>query len=222
MVTIFAHVLNVISPHECGSCGDGLAFHPLPVCENCVSEILSSEGPVEVTLPLIKKTYSCLEYTPAVKCCIKSFKFSHNRNLFPLFKKVICSHILLSGMRNEKNDIILPVPLHISRRRKRGYNQSELLANMVSTFLALPVYTKLLVKTRNTPAQSGLKKRERSENLKGSFSVQDRPFLMEKSVLLVDDVMTTGATLEECASTLIKAGASSVSAFTLARVIRPL
>ena len=215
---IFTHILNVISPAECGSCGNGTAIFPFPVCENCICEILSSDTPDDIPLRLVKRTYACLEYTQAIKCCIKSFKFNGNRKLTSLFKRIIGSHILISGLRSKKLDLIIPVPLHNSRKRKRGYNQSGILSDIASTFLSIPVHSSSLVKTRNTPPQSGLGKQERSKNLRGSFAVTDKKAVLEKNVLLMDDVITTGATMEECARALLSAGACSVSALALARV----
>jgi competence protein ComFC len=213
------HIINVISPSECGACKDGVSLYPLPVCQGCVSEILSSVFPNDITSPVAGQIRSCLEYTPAVKCCVKSFKFHGNKRMAELFKKVIGSRILSSGLRHENYDVILPVPLHNSRKRKRGYNQAEVLSEIVSTFLGKPLLPKVLIKTKNTPPQSGLNKRERSENLKGSFAVTESSLIRGKSVLLVDDVMTTGATIEECSKTLLKHGSEKVYAFTLARVV---
>lgn len=216
---VLGHIISIISPSECDSCGNGQAIYPFPICGNCISEIFSQEAPEEIISPLVKKIYSCLGYTPAVRCCVKSFKFHGNLKLKSFFKKIIGSHILSQGLRKEKYDMIMPIPLHRSRKRKRGYNQSEILSGIASSFLGIPVHPGILIKIRNTPPQSGLKKKERQKNLKGSFVVKNKNLTRGKSFLLVDDVMTTGATIEECANTLIKAGASSVSALTLSRVI---
>jgi competence protein ComFC len=215
---LLGHMLNVISPAECASCGKNAPVYPFPVCSICVSDIISSGSPEKITSDITQKICSCLEYTPAVKCCLKSFKFEGNKKLAAFFRKMIISHMLSEKIRKEKYDVILPVPLHRSRKRKRGYNQSEILAEMVSTFLGVPLRSDMLIKIRNTPPQSGLGKTERKKNLKGSFDIADKAFLRRRSVLVVDDVMTTGATIEECAVTILNAGAATVSAFTLARV----
>jgi len=212
-------MLNVISPAECASCGENAPIYPFPVCSICVSSIISSGSPEKITSDITQKIYSCLEYTPAVKCCLKSFKFEGNKKLAAFFRKIIVSQLLSEELRKERYDVILPVPLHRSRKRKRGYNQSEILAEMISNSLGVPLRPDILIKIRNTPPQSGLRKTERKKNLKGSFSVTGKAFLASKSVLVVDDVITTGATIEECAATILNAGAGTVSAFTLARVI---
>jgi competence protein ComFC len=216
---IARHALSVIFPSGCVSCGNERTVYPFPVCPGCVTEILSSDPPERMCSGRIKKTHSCLWYTPSVKCCIQSFKFRGNIALAGFFKRILRSYTLCSGIRKENHDIIVPVPLHRLRKRKRGYNQSEILAKMAADMLGIPVRADILTKVRNTPPQSGLTKTERNRNLKGSFAVADMSALKGKSVLLVDDVTTTGTTLEECARVLTASGASSISAFTLARVI---
>jgi ComF family protein len=114
-------------------------------------------------------------------------------------------------------DLILPVPLHCSRLRKRGFNQALLLAREVGKRLQVPVDPFLFVKTRKTRPQAALKGEERQKNLKNVFLVKHPEKIREKKILLIDDVYTTGATVEEAASVLLKAGAGKVEALVLAR-----
>ena len=116
-------------------------------------------------------------------------------------------------------DLIVPVPLHPDRRSARGYNQSELISSILSEQLSSPVSFSVLIKTKNTAPQIGLSGKKRVNNLKNSFAVVDRLQLMGKSVMLVDDIITTGATLDACAVELLRAGAKKVSGFTLARTM---
>ncbi len=212
------HALNVVSPSLCASCGKKPASYPFPICLDCASEVLSSASPLAAQAGAAIKVHSCLEYTPPVRACLKSFKFNGNSSLADFFHRIIRSYILHSGLRKEKFDLIIPVPLHVSRKRKRGYNQSDLIAAGAASSLSAPLKSGLLVKTRNTPPQSGLGKKERSENLRGSFAVSDPSLVKGRTILLVDDIMTTGATVEECSSTLERCGSSMISALTLARV----
>jgi ComF family protein len=115
-------------------------------------------------------------------------------------------------------DVLVPVPLHFLRRAQRGFNQSELLARRVGTALDLPVATGLLRRARHTPAQSGLDVAARRRNLRGAFACRTAAGLQ---VALVDDVLTTGTTLNECALTLKAAGAAQVSVWVAARVPAP-
>ncbi|MDD4297583.1 MAG: phosphoribosyltransferase family protein [Ruminiclostridium sp.] len=113
-------------------------------------------------------------------------------------------------------DIILYIPMHPRRKRKRGYNQSELLAHHLARKMDIPVIKKAMVKVVNTRAQSALGKAGRFRNLLGAFLVKDSTLIKGKNVLLVDDVMTTGNTLEQCGKALKDAGATCVDAFVVA------
>lgn len=113
-------------------------------------------------------------------------------------------------------DIIVPVPLHPTRQRKRGYNQAALLARELSRHLGRPVAEEVLIRTRATAPQVGLGVQERQENVRGAFQVRNNS-LAGKRVLLVDDVCTTGSTLEAGSDALHRGGVSSVWAYTLTR-----
>lgn len=113
-------------------------------------------------------------------------------------------------------DVIVPVPLHASRLRERGYNQAALLARELAQRAEIALNERTLVRKRATAPQVELSAKERRENVHDAFCCSDDG-LAEKHVLLVDDVCTTGATLEACAIALRKSGARSVQALTLAR-----
>jgi ComF family protein len=117
-------------------------------------------------------------------------------------------------------DLLLPVPLHWSRRVKRGFNQAELFAKELSKITGVPADGRALRRTRPTPSQAGLSRRQRRENLRGVFEVKDAVRVRGRSVAVIDDVMTTGTTVAACAQVLKKAGAGRVTALTAARVKR--
>ena len=114
-------------------------------------------------------------------------------------------------------DMIIPVPLHPKKKKKRGYNQSDCIAEGLSQSLQIPYYSDLLIRTVNTQTQTKKHKDERWENVKGVFDVQNPEQLQGKHVLLVDDVITTGATIEHCALSLIEKANCKVSIGCLAR-----
>ena len=116
-------------------------------------------------------------------------------------------------------DVIVPVPLHPTRLRAREFNQSLLLADQLSRHLSRPVSATNLVRIVATDPQTTLSRQERLRNLRKAFEIRKPQDLAEKRILLVDDVYTTGATLNECAKTLRKAGAGPVFALTLARTV---
>jgi ComF family protein len=116
-------------------------------------------------------------------------------------------------------DVILPVPLHRTRLRAREFNQSLLLADQLGRYLTLPVSATNLVRTAATEPQTTLTRQARLQNLKKAFAVQKPQAIAGKRILLVDDVFTTGTTVNECAKTLRKAGSGPVFALTLARTV---
>lgn len=116
-------------------------------------------------------------------------------------------------------DMIIPVPLHPSRLRAREFNQSLLLADQVARHLACPVSATHLFRLLPTDPQTTLSRPERLRNLRQAFTVRNPDAIAGRRLLLIDDVFTTGTTLNECAKALLKAGATSVCALTLARTI---
>lgn len=117
-------------------------------------------------------------------------------------------------------DAVVPVPLFPRRRRRRGYNQAELLAADLAGGSVLPVQAGWLERIKDTPSQTGLTPLQREDNVRGAFACPHK--LEGNSILLVDDVCTTGATLNACARTLKRAGAARVNAVTVARVVREM
>ncbi len=113
-------------------------------------------------------------------------------------------------------DVIVPVPLHVSRFRERGYNQSELLAGQLGNLLGLPVNTDTLQRIRNTKSQMQLGADERHQNVAKAFACCNQA-LLGQTVLLIDDVCTTGSTLDACADALKQSGVTSVWGITLAK-----
>lgn len=120
-------------------------------------------------------------------------------------------------------DVIVPVPLHYLRLARRGFNQSVWLAASVGRSARIPVWPDALIRTRSTPSQAGLSADGRRRNVQGAFAVRKSRMrrLAAKRVLLVDDVLTTGATVEACVRALKRSGAAQVDVLTLARVAAP-
>ncbi len=113
---------------------------------------------------------------------------------------------------------VVPVPLHVARLRRRGFNQSAVLARYLARTLDWPLALRLLVRTRDTPSQTALSARARAANVAGAFAVRDPSAARERAFLLVDDVWTSGATARAAASALRAAGARHVDVVTFARV----
>ena len=116
-------------------------------------------------------------------------------------------------------DVVVPVPIHATRLRERGYNQAELIARPLAKHLDLPLRSYLLVRTKPRPNKLKLTRQERWRTVRGAYVMRQGTRVDKLRVLLVDDVFTTGATLDACARALRRAGASNVVAVTVARVL---
>jgi ComF family protein len=146
---------------------------------------------------------------------IKRFKYGRDRTLAPVLGQLLSGAMNDPRLVDKRFDAIVSVPLHLLREREREFNQSALLALMLGKQLGCCVKN-LLRRTRATAPQAGLDRMERMQNLEGAFEVR-KPPLEGGSLLLVDDVTTTGATLDACAAVLMEAGATEVSAVVVAR-----
>jgi ComF family protein len=155
-------------------------------------------------------------YQGLLKELILRYKFSGDLGLGNAL-----GHLLLKAARRQpcdNIDSIVPVPVHSGRLRQRGFNQSLELARVLGRRINIQVEMDYLVKIRPTPPQSSMKRKLRLKSLKNVFAVKDDG-LKGKSILLVDDIMTTGSTLEQCTRTLLRAGASGVRVVFLARAV---
>jgi ComF family protein len=150
-------------------------------------------------------------YSDTLKEAINLLKFSSVKRLAkPL-------GMLIAKLDIPQVDMIVPVPLSIKRLRQRGFNQTLLIGRVVSKTLDIPLSSELLYKKKETLPQAVLSASDRARNLKNAFATRSR--LKGETVLLVDDVMTTGATARECSKTLLKAGAGKVFVATVARAV---
>jgi len=150
---------------------------------------------------------------------IHSFKYNQRTHLrYPL--ALLALEGVSETMTSHAPHLIIPVPLHRSRLRQRGFNQAVLLGKVLSQQLSLPLLPDTLFRTRQTEPQISLSAADRRLNVKGAFKVKSPANVVGKRILLLDDVMTTGSTMDECAKELKKAGAVVVIAATIARTAR--
>jgi len=204
-----------LAPPFCRVCAepfDPLARHH-PLCRTCREAKHSFDV-----------ARSAWIYDGAPRDAIHRFKYGGKTALAARLAPAMADLLLHDETLREHGtfDYLVPVPLHARRQRKRGYNQSELLANALARQIEIPA-RHLLERTRATRPQVGLNAKARGENVRGAFSLYPRfaGDVRGSRVLLVDDVFTTGSTLRECAAVLQRAGAQSVCALTLARQISP-
>lgn len=197
-----------------------------PYCTRCACPFPSSPGPSHLCGDCLKGEKACTRvdavglYEGVLHDLIIRLKFRQEERLGYFLGRAMAEEIVSRGeTEGLPSDLILPIPLHRDRLRERGFNQALLFAREVGTSLRVPVDPGLLTKKRKTEMQTRLKGEERRKNLKGAFAVAEPDRVGGKRILLIDDVYTTGATIEEAAKTLLKQGAEEVRALVLARAV---
>lgn len=121
------------------------------------------------------------------------------------------------NLKTDDFDLVLPVPLYRSRKKEREFNQAEAFARIIGKHFSLPVSNENLLRIRDTRKMSGLNLKERRRNVKDAFLVKRKEEVKNKRILLIDDICTTGATVDECSRILLQAGAREIIVLTLAR-----
>jgi ComF family protein len=210
----------------CGACWSRIDFIAPPLCDRlglplpyetgspCLSAAAIADPPV------YDRARAAARYSATMRELIQSFKYGDRHEGVPLF----ASWMATAGAELLADaDVILPVPLYRSRLWSRRFNQSALLATAVGGIAAIPVDCFLLARAKPTPAQVGLTAAQRRQNVAGAFRVAaPRGALRGKRLVVVDDVITTGATADACARVLKRAGAARVDILALARVVDPI
>lgn len=234
---IFKSLVDFILPPHCPICKKSLqSSHAL--CPECFAQIRFVTEPLCVRCgrpfefqvpeeplcgvcctkePLFKKARTAFVYDSFSRELILPFKHGDKTEFTPL----LTTFLMRAGAELlSETDIILAVPLHKSRLIKRKYNQAGLLAKSLSEKAHKPYLSTVLVRKKATLSQGHMRREERKHNVAGAFEVKHANLIKHKRILLIDDVYTTGATLNECAKVLLKKGAKSVSYLTLARVLK--
>jgi ComF family protein len=157
-------------------------------------------------------------YGGLVREAIHAFKFAGRRGLAEPLGDLV-AELGLSALPGATPDLLLPVPLHRRRERERGYNQALLLSRRLERAWGVPVAADVLVRRGATAPQADLDAPARRRNVRGAFAVTNPETILGRHVVLVDDVLTTGATAGECARCLLRAGASTVGVLTIARTL---
>lgn len=201
--------LEFISSPSCAKCDYPFEFdigHDA-LCGSCLNEA-----------PLFDKAISVLRYTALSKVMVHRLKYSDKLHIAKHFASLLFKKIHKDV---HKFDFIIPVPMHRKKMRSRFYNQAALMVTHLSGYSAIVPLHNGLLKTKHHKSQTGLSRGIRKENVKNTFGINKKyiSLIKGKNILLVDDVYTTGATVNECSKVLRRSGCGSITVITLARVV---
>lgn len=209
---VIESVFHLAFPHVCAGCCSDVLDEKDPVCLRCQASLPSTDFHLYPDNAVEKIFWGRLEISQAcalyyfskeslMQRLMHEFKYRGNKDLgFYLGRQI--GHALHSSGRFRSPDLLLPLPLFRDKEKKRGFNQAAILAEGISSVLMIPVETDLIIRTTDTESQTRKGRRERWQNMEGRFRVTDQKALEGKHVLLIDDVITTGATLEACGRAL--------------------
>ena len=240
-MSILKDILNFLLPPRCINCGkiisdenglcsecfNKITFISEPYCKCCglpfgeiggVNKHMMCPMCIRDKKKMFRYSRAAIKYEDVSKNMILAFKFmdkTENAKVFAKWLKMAGSDIFKSEV-----DVLIPVPLHYKRLVKRRYNQSALMATELGKLINIPTDLKSLVKSKSTKPQVDFSGKARVKNIKNAFEVKYPENIKDKRIVIIDDVQTTGSTLNECAKVLLKAGAKSVDFLTVARVYK--
>lgn len=207
-------VLDLFFPQCCGICGK---LYDKWICDSCRQKLKINKK--SVITEVYGKEYSKFIYLYSYKDIRKillDYKFEGKAYLYNSFcmlfleENEICSII-------KQYDMIIPVPMTSKKKSKRGYNQTELIAKKLGKELQIDYNNKSLVKIKNNKTQSTLNEKERFFNVKNVYDIKNAEMIKNKNIVLFDDILTTGATIDECSKVLKKNGVNDILVLTIAK-----
>jgi ComF family protein len=219
-------LLSILFPRICYACGNQLLRNEFLICTECYVLIPRTNYHLEEDNPVARlfwgrcrieraAAFSFYNKDSRIRKLIHNLKYKGIKEIGSELGKIYGESLIksdfLSGI-----DIIIPVPLHQSKKRIRGFNQSEIISEGISSATGIPVERESLLRITVTETQTRRSRFERWVNVEGIFSVKDHSFLAGKHILLIDDVITTGSTLESCVNELLKSEGVKVSVAALA------
>ncbi len=230
LISIFTDFINLILPNKCLTCPYSLLNGENLLCLSCLCEILNTEMNLAINnSELMKKLYG----TIPIKYSISFSKFTkkskiqnliynlkyYNKSHIGFFMGLCYGTLILKENFYREIDLIIPVPLHPKKLKLRGYNQSDFFAEGLSKSLSIEWNNKIIKRVVNTSTQTQKGDRwSRWQNINNAFKIENNKYLKGKHILLVDDVITSGSTLESCAKLLLGEGVRNVSIATLSYV----
>lgn len=208
-------LLHLVFPHICSGCGNDVLSKDSMLCMRCIASMPETNFECHPGNPVEKKFWGRLNLAAAaaqfyftrhslVQVLMHQLKYRGNRELGIQLGRLMGQRFLRTDRFSI--DALVPLPLFPAREKKRGYNQAALLCEGISETLNIPVYNNVVVRPQHTATQTQKGKIERWKNIEGRFQLTNASAIRDKRIMLVDDVVTTGSTLESCGSELLKAG----------------
>jgi ComF family protein len=190
------------------------------VCRTCAAPVIQPStsphcGKCLQKQPLMRITLAAVQFVQPVQALLYALKFSQKHFYAETFSAILLAKIISSYQQQPLPEILLPIPLHNKRLRQRGYNQVLEIAKPLAKQLAIPLRANLAKRIRYTPPQAQQPLRERERNLKYAFAIEKN--VTGRRIALIDDVYTTGATIQACCAALIQQGAATIDVWCCAR-----
>ena len=208
-------IKQILFPSVCGICGK---IEKEALCLSCKRKLNlpNDANIIEVPNKYFSKHAYIFEYEGTIREKLINYKFNEQSYLHETFANIIIKNKKIC--RFIKNyDIIIPVPIHKKRYKERGYNQTELIAYRIAKKLGISINTDILLKEKNNKPQSELTKKERAQNIQNVYRTQNEQKINNKAILIIDDIYTTGNTLNECSKMIKQAGAKEIAVLTIAK-----
>ena len=222
--------ISLLFPRLCYGCGDHLLRNENLICTGCYVVIPRSNYHLDINNPvaqlfwgrcLVEKAAAFSFYSKGsrIRNLIHNLKYKGIKEIGFELGRMYAFSLKSSGFTSGI-DLIIPVPLHPSKRRVRGFNQSDLISSGIAEVTGLPVFTDLLVRSTVSATQTRRSRYERWTNVEGIFNLKEPETVKGKHIMLVDDVITTGSTIESCANELLKIEGVKVSVIAIAFAVQ--
>jgi ComF family protein len=208
-------ILHILFPHVCDSCGSDIIDEESSLCMKCIAEMPETNFHLHANNPVEKIFWGRLSLTSAtaqyyfikesmMQRLMHELKYKGNRELGKQLGRLM-GHGLQKGSRFNKVNYLVPLPLFASKEKRRGYNQATILCEGIAEIMNTEIASAVIVRTQHTDTQTKKGRIERWQNMEGKFELVKPEKIRNKNILLVDDVITTGATLEACGLELLQA-----------------
>lgn len=218
MFNFIEKILDLIFPPVCGICNKEINTYLCGKCEKEINKI-TCVGENRYDNKYFSTHMYLFKYEGIIRNKIISYKFNDKPYLYKTFCEIFVKNKKVCEFL-KKYDIIISVPMYKKKKNQRGYNQSELIAKETAKKVENIEYRNdILIKIRNTAKQSSLNKEQRKENIKNAYLIKssNKEYILNKNILIFDDIYTTGSTANECAKMLKEAGAKNIGILTIAK-----